>query len=402
MKYVIAILLILFASYADIFLYRIGIAPAEPSKFFIPLFLGLCLIKYSIHDFWDLLKSHSFKFLVAVLLFSVVYAAISPGDLETIKTDIFLNIITIFIYIFAVHFFRTENKKLVFIVMFFALLSIGGSVTYDFFIGLPKFNIKLSEALRKGGFGENPNQAASAIKFLALGCLVLIHKQKNIRILIISIMVISVFLTLSRSGFVSVVLILIFGSINNWEPKFHITAPKFFKRIFTMGLLFTSLFFALVLFSNVIKENFPGFTRGTAGARIDMLTGQGKGNVIAEDIGSGGGRGDLLLMYFDKFKENPFGYGTEYTGAKRFNDLNTHNYYLFLAVNFGFLALILYLIYLFQGFNLAIRKEQFYYIIFLILLVFEGLISHSIFYERSLLISLAFFDSLIYKNSLES
>lgn len=397
MKYLLAFLLILFASYADIFLFRIGIAPAEPSLFFIPLFLILCIINYSILDVWDLLKSHSFKFFLFVLIFSIVYSVISQGDFQTIKNNIFLNIITLFIYIFSVHFFRTEDKKLVLFVMFFSLLSIGGSVTYDFFIGLPKFDLKLSEALRKGGFGENPNQAASAIKFLALGCLVLTQKQKNIRLLIISIMVISVFLTLSRSGLVSVILILIFGSINNWKTKFHITASQFVKRSFTMILLFASLFFALVLFSNIIKENFPAFTRGTAGDRIDLLTGKGKGNVISEDVGHGGGRGDLLLMYIEKFKANPLGYGTEYTGTKRFNALNPHNYYLFLAVNYGFLALILYIVYLVYGLKLAIRHEQFYYVIFLILIVFEGMISHSIYYERSLLICLAFFDSLIYK-----
>ncbi len=402
MKYVIAIFLILFASYADIFLFRIGVVSLQPSEFLIPLFFIFCLLKYSIKSYFDLFKSHSFKLLFALLLFSIVYSAFSSAETQSIITKISLDTITLLFYMFSVQFFRTEKKEIVFLVILLAFLTLAGSVFYDFFIGLPKHNTKLIEAVRKGGFGENPNQAASGIKFLALAVLVFLCKYKIIRTIFIGIMVISVFLTFSRSGTVSVLLILVIGTANNWNTKFTITISVLFKSLFRMAFLFTGLYLGLVLFAGIIKDNFPAFTRGTAGERMDLLLGKSKRSVISEDIGSGGGRGDLLFKFSDMFAEKPLGYGTGFTSDSRFNSLNTHNYYLALAVNFGFLALVMYLLYIWYGYKLSLRTDQFYYFIFLTLIVFEGFISHSIYYERSLLISLAFFDSLIYKREDEN
>lgn len=398
MKYLLAFLIILFASYADIFLFRIGLAPAEPAMFFIPLFFVIAAVKYSILDFADIFRSHTFKFLATVVFFSIVYTVISPADNETVKTKTTLNIMSLLLYLFAVHFFRTENKKLVLIVLSLAFISIAGSVVYDFLIGLPRTNQKLIDAVRKGGFGENPNQAASAIKFLALGVLVFLSKKKQMRLLIIALMVVSVFLTMSRSGIVSVVLIIIFGTANNWQSKFQITIPNLVKSSFKMVFIFLTLFISLVLLSGVIKENFPAFTRGEAGQRLDLLTGQSKSRSVTQDV-TGGGRGKVAGDYLNKFKKKPFGYGTGYTASRRHNPLNTHNYYLLLAVNYGFIALILYLIYLRFGINISIKHDQFYYLIFIILILFEGLISHSVYHERALLVSLAFFDSLIYSKN---
>ncbi|REE25795.1 O-antigen ligase-like membrane protein [Winogradskyella pacifica] len=402
MKYIIGVLLVLFASYADIFLFRIGIIPVQPSSFLIPLFFVLCLVRYSILDLWDLFKSHSFKIFAAILLFAIVYSAVSPVGSETIITKISLDVITLLLYLFSVQFFRSEKRWLVFLVMFFAFLTLAGSVFYDFIIGLPRQSSKLADAVRKGGFGENPNQAASGIKFLALGVLVFLYKYKTKKYLFIAAMVISVFLTFSRSGIISVVLILIFGTANNWNTKFTITTPILFKSLFKMAFLFIGLYLGLVLFAGVIKDNFPAFTRGSAGKRIDLLLGKGDSGLISEDVGASNGRGDLLLRYINRFKDNPLGYGTSYTSERRYNGLNTHNYYLFLAVNYGFLALILYLVYIWYGYKLSLRADQFYYLIFLTLLVFEGFVSHSIYYERALLVSLAFFDSLIYKRNIQA
>ncbi|MDN3493744.1 O-antigen ligase family protein [Winogradskyella bathintestinalis] len=397
MKYILAILLVLFASYADIFLFRIGIIPVQPSSFLIPLFIVIGFLKYSVLDFGDLVKSHSFKILASILFFAMVYAAVSPAPMDLIVKKISLDAIAVLLYMFAVQFFRTEDKWLVFLVMFGAFVTLAGSVWYDFFIGLPKYSVKLGEAVRKGGFGENPNQASSGIKFLALGVLVFLSKFKTKKILFIGVMVVSVFLTMSRSGIVSVILILIFGTANSWNVNFKITTPVLFKSVFKMIILFVSLYLGLVLFAGVIRENVPAFTRGAAGERLDLLLGKNTDNIIAEDSGSGGGRADLLFMYIDKFIENPLGYGTAYTSDQRLVPLNTHNYYLFLAVNYGFLALILYLIYFWVGLKLSFKRDQFYYLIFLALLFFEGFVSHYIYYTRALLISLAFFDSLIYK-----
>ncbi len=398
MKYAIGVILILCASYADIFLFRIGIVPVQPSSSFIPVFLIFCVLRYSIIDYLDIFKSHTFKILTAILFFSIMYSVISPAEISIIVKKITLDLITLLFYVFAVHFFRIEDKWLVFFVMLLAFLTLAGSLWYDFFIGLPKHSIEFKQMVRKGGFGENPNQASSGIKFLGLGVLAFLYKYKTKRIIFIAVMVISVFLTFSRSGIISIILILIFGTANDWNINFKITLSVLFKSFFKMAFLFTGLYLCLLIFAGVIKDNFPVFSKGAAGDRLDLLLGKSEGSVISEDIGSGGGRGDLLFMYINEFKKNPLGYGTGYTSDQRYVPLNTHNYYLFLAVNYGVLALILYMIYLWYGYQISLRKDQFYYLIFLILIVFEGFVSHQIYYERAMLISLAFFDSLIYTN----
>lgn len=397
MKYLIGIFIILFASFADIFLFRIGIIPYPPAKFLIPLFLIIVVITYPLKDLLDLFKTHSAKFFLFVFLISVVYSVISPATTDVIKTEIVLNLLSLLLYIFIVHFFRTENIKVVFLVLFLSFVVLSGSLFYDFFIGLPKFSLALKEMARKGGFGENPNQASSALKFLGLCVLVLLQQSKSKRTLFISALVVSVFLTFSRSGIVSIILILIFGTANNWSSEFKITTPVLFKSLFKMAFVFAGLYMILILFAGIIRESSPEFSRGAAGERLDLLLGKSKRNAITEDVGSGGGRGDLLIKYFEDFKKNPLGYGTGFSSDERFNYLNTHNYYLFLAINFGFIALVIYLIYLYHGLKLAFRANQFYYLIFYVLLFFEGFVSHHIYVDRSILVSLAFFDSLIYR-----
>ncbi|WP_225036346.1 O-antigen ligase family protein [Winogradskyella sp. SM1960] len=400
MKYIIAFLLILFASFADIFLFRIGIIPVQPSELLIPLFFVVCIIKYPIIDMLDIVKSHTFKLFAVLLFLTIVYSAVSTAPYEKIITQIVLNIFTLVMYVFVVHFFRTEDKKFVLLVVFSAFTVLALSVWYDYIIGLPKFTEALEGMARKGGFGENPNQASSALKFLALCVLVYLQTNKTQRLLFIIIMIMSVFMTFSRSGIISIILILILGTANNWGSQFKINPLSLFKSSFKMIFMFFFLFVGLVFFAGIIKREFPELAKGAMADRIDLLTGQSEGNVIAEDVGSGGGRGDLFLKFLDKFIKNPLGYGTSHTSDMRYTTHNTHNQYLYYAVNLGFIALLIYFIYLAVSVNLSIKNDQFYYLIFIVLLMFEGLVAHSIFFNRCMLISLAFFDSLIYRKSI--
>ncbi len=398
MKYIFCVLIILFASYADVFLFRINILPVEPSGFLLPLFFVVFLLRYSIKEFIDIFKSHSFKLLFLILILSIVFGVLSNATFEVIKTEIVLNIITLLLYVFVLHFCRTENKKIVTITLLLAFVVLAGSVLYDFFIGLPEYSLKLAQSARKGGFGENPNRAASGIKFLGLCVLLLLHNKKTKRYWIISILVISVFLTFSRSGIISVILILMLGTMNNWNPTFQLDIKILFKSFFKIIFLFTILYVALLSFSEIIKENFPDFTKGAAGQRMDLLLGKSDKGLLEEDSGaSGGGRGGLFISYLNDFMDNPFGYGTGHSTDKTIYPSNTHNYYLYMAINYGILALILYLIYIWYSLNLSIKLNQFYYFIFFVLFVFEGFITHSIFFERPIIISLAFFDSQIYR-----
>ncbi len=400
MKYILAVLLILFATFVDIFLFRIGVIPVQPSSFLVPLFFVVAVVKYPIKDVLDIFRSHTFRLFAALLFLTVVYSAVSVSPTDKIITEITLNIFTVVMYVYVVHFFRTEDKKLVFLTVFAAFAVLALSVWYDYIYGLPKFSKSIEAMSRKGGFGENPNQASSAMKFLALGVLTYLEKAKTKRILFIIVMLVSIFMTFSRSGIISVILILICGTANSWSTSFKMSPIKLFQSSFKMIILFSALYVGLVFFAGIIKSNFPELARGGMADRIDLLLGKSEGGVVSEDIGSGGGRGDLLFKFIDKFAKNPLGYGTGYTSDSRFTTHNTHNQYLYYAVNFGFLALLFYLIYLGVGAKLSLKHGQFYYLIFIVLLLFEGFVTHAIFYNRSLLISLAFMDSLIYKKVL--
>ena len=398
MKYIIAVLLVLFASFTDIFLFRISVIPVQPSSFLLPLFLVVSAIHYSIQDMLAIFRSHTFKLFLAIALLSIIYSAVSSAPTDIIIEEIVLNILTVLLYAYMLQFFRKESKWLIFIVVFGAFTVLAGSVWYDYLIGLPKFDLALEQMVRKGGFGENPNQASSAMKFLALTILVFLQDKKLKRITVIIMMVASVFLTFSRSGIISILLILILGTLNNWQVKFNITPHKLVRSIFNMVFLLVGIYIGLVSLVGVLRNEFPELNRGAMGERIDLLLGKGDKNVVSEDIGSREGRGDLLFSYSSDFVKKPLGYGTAFTSDRRYNSRNTHNYYLFLAVNFGIVAIIVYIVYLFRSLNLSFRYNQFYYLIFVILLIFEGLVDHHMYINRSILISLAFFDSLIYRS----
>ncbi len=400
MKYILGGLIILFASYSDIFLYRIGIIPVPPAEFLLPLFMAIFLLKYSIREFIDLFKSHSFKIFLAILVFAIIYAAFSKAAPEIIIQKIVLNTFTLLLYTFVVHYFRVEDKKTVLLVISLSLIVLAGSMLYDFFIGLPNYNARLSQSVRKGGFAENPNGAASGIKFLALATLVLVNKNIKVRYITVAIMVISVFLTLSRSGMASVILILIFGTMNDWSSRIKLDPKTIFLSFFKIIALFSILYLSLLSFSEVIRENFPQFTRGAAGQRMDMLI--GKGEIKIDEGGNSGGRGVLLVEFFFDFLDHPMGRGTGYSSDKNFNRLNSHNYFLYLGINFGFILLLMYLYYIAQSVNLSIKYDQFYYLIFVILMIFEGFVSHNIWHTRTLIICLAFFDSKIYQNIVDT
>ena len=398
MKYIIGILLVLFASYADIFLFRINIIPLQPSQFLIPLFIILVFLNYPLKDIAKSFESHTFKFLLFSFVISFIYSAFSNSSAEVIKTIIGLDMITLLLYGLALHFFKVESKKTVTMVMLFALMVLGGSIIYDFVIGLPAYDLKLAQSTRKGGFGENPNQAASGIKFLALGLLVLINKNIFFRYAVIVFMLLSIFLTFSRSGLVSVVLIIILGTMNDWHNEFVFTPITVFKSLFKLIIIFTVLFISLVALSDVIKANFPAFTRGDAGARIDLLT--GKSEISINENGKQDGRALLLIKYWNDFSDFPWGHGTGYSSDKKFNRLNTHNYLLYLGINYGIITLFVFIFLLGYSSSLAIKQNHFYYFIFIILVFFECFFDHTIWYFRALTISLAFFDSEIYKKQI--
>ncbi len=396
MKYLLIFLLILFASYSDIFLFRVGIVPFTPSNFLVPLFILIAFLKYSFKDYYDIVKTPSFKFLFFLLVISIIYTIPTKAETSILVTTISLEVISVLLYLFAVQVFRTEEKKLTIFFVIASFLVLAGSVWYDFFIGLPNYNAHLAQSARKGGFGENPNQAASGIKFLALGMLMFLYKYRTLKYLAIFLVVMSIFLTFSRSGTVSLVIILIMGTMNNWKPTFQLTPIGQFKSMVQIFLLFSVLYLVLLSLADIIKKEFPAFTRGAAGERMELLLGQSDQVLFESADNSELSRTGLFKNYLNAFLDNPFGLGTGHSSDKALNRLKTHNYYLYMAVDFGIIGLAVYILYLSVNLKIAIKENQYYYFIFGMLLVIEGLISHSIFIERSLLICLAFFDAQIF------
>ena len=398
-KKILLVLLVLFASYADIFLFRMGIVPVQPAQSLIPLFLGLFFIYYAPKSYLDILNTHTFKFVFFILVLKILYSIPSKADGKIITEEIVRQVITMLLYLAALHTFRTATQKEVRLFFIASVALLAGSVWYDFFIGLPKYNLDLAQSLRKGGFGENPNQSSSGIKFLSLGLLFLLNKNVLARNTLIFFMVSSVFLTFSRSGIVSIILILLVGTFNSWSTELKIDPIKQSKNIFKIIILFVALYGALLVFANFIRSEVPAFTRGAAGARMDLLLGKSDDVIMESNDDSELSRFGLFKKYLNDFYDNPMGYGTGYSADRAFNQLKTHNYFLYFAVNFGFIALLAYVFYLVKNLRLAMQSKQFYYLVFGLILMLEGLFSHSIMIERAILISIAFFDSIIYKKT---
>jgi len=398
MRYILGSFIVMFASYSDIFLYRIGINPATPSKLVIPLFIVCGFLAYPLKDLIASAKSHSFKLLALILVLSMVYAPISKASSTIIIEKISLNTITLLMYLVTLHFFRTEKKELVRWVLIASVVVLGGSVIYDFLVGLPAYNATLAQKVRKGGFGENPNQAATGIKFLTLAALVFLTEKAKLRYLVFAVMFISVFLTFSRSGLLSIVLIAAMGVMNNWKNDFQQSIVSMISRSMKVVIFFLVMFVALISLADVIRANFPQFTRGDAGKRLDLLTGK----VDKQDLqhqATEGGRTDLVFIYFDEFLSNPFGYGTGHSSDKLANGdkLNTHNYFLYLGINLGIIALAAYLYYIALNIKLSIKYDQYFYLVFAILFMLEGIFTHNLLHERPIIVCLALFDSTIYR-----
>lgn len=396
MKKVLLSLLVLFASYADIFLFRIGIIPVSPAYFLIPLFLGLFTLYYKPVNYILLKKTHSFRFLLTFFILSLIFGLKQVANTSVLITVIVLSLIALFLYWFAFYFFLNINKKQIRVFLMLSFLILSTSIWYDTFVGLPQFNQSLFPSLRKGGFAENPNQGASGIKFLALALLLFYRDNKLMRNIILVISMSTVFITFSRSGLVSMMILIILLLLNNWKVNFNFKITYTFSMAIKSVIFFTILYIVMLNLANFIQQEIPAFSEGEAADRIAMLTGKGDKKVINEDDTGKYGRKSLLNKYLNDFYDNPMGIGTGFAHDESLNLRNTHNYYLLSAVEYGVIGLLVYLYFLFSSFRHSLKSNNFYYFVFCIFMVFEGLISHSVFQERTIILCLALMDSQIY------
>lgn len=390
------LLLVLFASYADIFLFRRGIVPVTPAYFLIPLFIILFIVNNNPLNYLSLTRSHSFQFFAGLVVLSIVYATISNAQPDVILTSIVLNIIALILYLCATHFFRIATSNYVGLFLILAFGTLSASLWYDVLIGLPSPTKLVEGSMRKGGFGENPNTAASGLKFLGFALLFFFRKNKVWRIILVILVFASVLLTFSRGGIISMILIILGLSINGWKEEFNLDTKAMLLKLFKAVVILIILYGFLYLALEILKNEIPEIAQGSLGKRIEQFQGKGANSIINEDDTSNVGRSTLFTKYLTTFLENPWGMGTAFAMDSMLNPVGPHNIYLYYSVEYGLIGLFLYLLFLFRYVYIAIKRNLFYPFLFAILMIFEGLISHNTFEERAILLTIAFFDSMLY------
>ncbi len=383
----------MFACVFDIYLSRAGYNPSTPAYTFIPLFFALFVVRFNPKLYLQYFKTHTVFVLLAFLILSVAYSLKEGPSTEAIMTELINAVITLLFYFFVLILFSRSKDKVIRWFLFASLICIIGSLLYDMFVGLDAMN----EDLRKGGFAGNPNIAASAMKLLGLCLIYLYRENKLIRTLLLVFVVLSVFMTFSRSGMLGIVLMSFFLLLNNWKSKIDINLKTVTQAFIKIVLSFVLIYTVLLTATNYLKKEIPEFGMGDAAKRIDMLLGRASSTTGTRDDQGKYGRKGLLKIYINKFRENPFGYGTGHTSDKLINVKDTHNFYLKMAVNYGIIGLVILLMFFFISAKRSIQYDNYYYLIFTIVIMAECIASHNVLQERPTLIALAFFDSRLYR-----
>lgn len=402
MKYVLFLFIILFASFSDLFMFRIGIIPFTPAYFLVPLFFLFSIITFKLDNYVNCLKTNTFKFLLIFLILSVLFGLNKTVAFEEIKISIVNHLISLIVYSFCLILFTTSSNRVTrtYLLIGFTIMSL--SIWYDMFFGLPVNNVYLEGMARKGGFAANPNTGASAVKFLGFGLLFLYRDTKVIKNVLLVLIFSSVFLTFSRSGLFAALMFIILLILNEWKLYFNIKVTRLIvtgiKTLLILGLLYV----LLLTFADIIKEEVPAFRAGEAAERLDLLTGKSTSSIISESDRGNYGRKTLVDKYLYDFYAHPLGLGTAYCSDKSINFKNTHNFYLRTAVEYGIIGLVVLVIYFSNSIKLSFTNNNYYYFVFMILLLFECLTSHFLFYYKPIIIVLALMDSNLYFSKKEN
>ena len=210
----------------------------------------------------------------------------------------------------------------------------------------------------------------------------------------------AIFLTFSRSGIIGVLILTLLLLVNEWKSYYNFKIQSFFFTIAKGAAILTITYFVLVNLALFIQKEIPEFNQGEAGQRIDLLLGKtsSKQKVNTGDDNQYG-RKQIAIRYLNTFMSKPFGSGTGYTSDKTINYKDTHNYYLKAAVDFGIFGIFVLLIFLFYSIRLSKKHNNFYYLVFILMLMFECLISHGLFMEKAIIVVIAFMDSRLYFNN---
>lgn len=393
MKKLLLILMLILAVSLDIFSYNAGILPAKPIYTVLPLFFILFAITYHPVIVINLINTRTFIFLVFIFILSVVFAINSPANKEVILTEVVNSFISILLYICFYVVFVTSKPLDTRIFFFSAIFIITCGLIYDMFVGLNSANLNV----RKGGFSGNPNIAAASLKFLGLCLLILMNKHKTTRNGLLIFVILGIFMTFSRSGLIGIVLIAVLMILNEWKAKFNFSALAFITSSFKVIAALFFIYFVLVFSAEYLQQEIPALNQGDAKDRVDLLLGKSE-SLGTNDDNNSYGRKNLTIMYTNEFMDEPLGHGTGYSADFDIKLQDTHNVFLKMGINYGFIGFILIMFFFITSLNNAIKTDNYFYFVFILVLFADGLTSHNIFFDRPLLISFALMDSLLHSN----
>lgn len=375
MEKFISFILILLLSVADIFLFRKGVLPLEPSLSIIPIFFLLCIFhKKTIAKFKLFTADQNLVFFISIFVLSVLYAITS--FYSDIGKSIGLILLTILLYIFSKLFFYNLRKKQIATIFFIAYLILGLSILNDLLFSSVVIN-------RGAGFAENPNSSALRLVFLAIVTVKYLDSIK-IKSFVLCSLLFFIFLTLSRSGLVMAVTVVLaytytkFNTLDNRLIK---------KRVVKSTFILTTIFLIFFQFSGLMMEYIPGFNNRASIQRIEQL--RGEESLVNDEDQSKRGRIVIFQNYINLFLEKPFGYGTGVSSERSFYSQATHNTFLRLAIDFGILGLLSIIVFLLASFINSIKLKKYDLFIFMLIFLIACFFTNTLLENRTFVISIA-------------
>jgi hypothetical protein len=236
---------------------------------------------------------------------------------------------------------------------------------------------------RSSGTYINPNSCGIALLSFSLIAINHIKSERN-RLIFMMVINLGVFLTLSRAAILISILI----------------STIYFIKINKKARYFIAVILVLIyLLPNLLTTMTNQFNDTGGNARLSKILNifnrsQNLNDEISDDV-----RARIMINSFDMVLEKPItgnGLGA-FRNIQDYGDINeTHNMFLVFAVDYGFIGMLIYPIFIFFLFN---RRSDKFRILFIITFLIWGLSSHNILHQYFLIL---FFTYYVYRNKNEN
>lgn len=280
------------------------------------------------------------------------------------------------IFIFSLVVIFSQNslvqKCALWTILFSVLLSVTNNV-YELFYPEAFY---WEDVGRSAGFYIDPNNSSGMI---ALGMLFSVELLKpRYRIPFVLLAGIGVFVTFSRSGILSWLVLSLILTKSNIIPQL-----KLFK-IFIITLVLTVLLSSQLNFIfNSFQVDTSDFLHTKAQQRVEMFTTGDTEDSSAEE------RFELVQLSLDLFGEKPLlGHGIGITREWEFK--NTHNMYLVLLVEYGITGAFIIPSFLYAINRNTIPSKHFLNLGFAVFILLWCFFSHRVLYNRPILVLASF------------